>query len=116
MFLGEAPLSVGAMKAKFTPIQRVPIFPMKLLWWIKHHAAWCDVQTPAAGLPLVVLARNSMNWGQGCFPGTTSDFSMFALSSQSERMWSSLEQIRESEIVEYDNVAELLVGQHRVSS
>lgn len=54
-------MGVGAMKAKFTLIQRVPIFPMKLLWWMNHHAAWCDVQTPALDLPRVVLPRNSMN-------------------------------------------------------
>lgn len=53
---------------------------------------------------------------EGCFAGTTSDFSVFAPSSQSERKWLSLEQIRESEIVESDNVAELIVGQQRVSS
>lgn len=41
---------------------------------------------------------------EGCFAGTTSDFSVFAPSSQSERKWLSLEQIRESEIVESDNV------------
>lgn len=47
---------------------------------------------------------------QGCFAGTTSYFSMFAPSSQSERKWLSLEQIRDSEIVESDNVVELIVG------